>query len=122
MNDLTDFLGRRVARRNQIFAEVALLTPSRRQLVLIVDISLTGAKLRLRHSVGISPARLSWEGNGIWGEIVWCDGTFAGMHFDQSWTPVDLMTCTDRNKPQHFIASPELMLKSYFTTPSNFTD
>ena len=122
MNDLTDFLGRRVARRNQIFAEAELLNPSRRQLVLIVDISVTGAKLQLRNSVGISPARLSWDGNGIWGEIVWCDGTFAGMHFDQNWTPADLVTYTDLHKAQDFVATPELMLKSYFTPPSNFSD
>ncbi|MBB3777262.1 hypothetical protein FHS52_003259 [Erythromicrobium ramosum] len=122
MNDLTNFLGRRVARRNQIFVGAELLTPSRRQLVLIVDISVTGAKLQLRNSVGISSARLSLQGNGIWGEIVWCDGAFAGMRFDQSWTPDDLFTYTDLNKAQDFVGSPELMLKSYFTPPLNFSD
>lgn len=122
MNDLTDFLGRRVARRNQIFAGAELLTPSRLQLVLILDISVTGAKLRLRNSVGTSPARLSWEGNGIWGEIVWWDGAFAGMRFDQSWAAADLFTYTDLIKAQDFVGSPELMLKSYFAPPSNFSD
>lgn len=117
MNDLTNFLGRRVARRNQIFAGAELLTPSCRQLVLIVDISVTGAKLRLRNSVGISLARISWEGNGIWGEIVWFDGTFAGMRFDQSWAPKDLFTYTDLKKAQDLVGSPELVLKSYFTPP-----
>jgi hypothetical protein len=105
-----------------LFIALPLTLLERVTLVLIVDISVTGAKLQLRSGVGISSARLSLQGNGIWGEIVWCDGAFAGMRFDQSWTPDDLFTYTDLNKAQDFVGSPELMLKSYFTPPLNFSD
>lgn len=121
MNDLTDFLGRRVARRNQIFAVAQLLTPSLRQLVRIVNISVTGAKLQLQNSVGVSPACLIQDGGGLWGEVVWCSGTFAGMRFDRSLTAEYISKYVELYNYQDFVDFPELMLK-YYINPPNFPD
>jgi hypothetical protein len=83
MDDLDQIIGRREARRQPFKVSATLLTASRLQRVVIQDISSRGAKIWLGKPVANVQALLSWEDTKVWGEIMWCDGIFAGIRFYQ---------------------------------------
>jgi len=81
-----DFRPRRRKARLRVGIPASLVTLDGRQDVALVDLSETGARLRVDGADTISSGVLTWLGFETFGSIVWRRGQTVGVHFD---TPID---------------------------------
>jgi hypothetical protein len=61
------------------------------ELVILYDLSKTGAKFLLEHDHAISKGVLGWLDFEAFGEVVWQKGRWCGMQFDKPITDVCLL-------------------------------
>jgi hypothetical protein len=77
-----DFRPRRRKARLRVGIPAAIVTLDGRQEISLVDLSETGARLKVEDPAKIGSGVLNWLGFEAFGSIVWRRGHTVGIHFD----------------------------------------
>ena len=91
--------GRRVAAREPVLLNAALLTLRASRPVTLVDVSKTGARLRVREP--LSQGQQIWlkiNPIEIFGTVVWIDGEECGVLFDEPLADAEVASLQTRGK------------------------
>ena len=91
--------GRRVAAREPVLLNAALLTLETSRPVILVDVSKTGARLRVREA--LSRGQQIWlkiNPVDIFGTVVWVDGEECGVLFDEPLADAEVTSLQARGK------------------------
>lgn len=83
--------GRRRYGRLRLRLQTKIITIHGTYTGLLMDLSLTGARVRFGNGVpGAGDALIQWDGNEAFGRIVWAEGAECGIRFDEP-LPEDLL-------------------------------
>ncbi len=91
--------GRRAARREPVLLNAALLTLRASRPVTLVDVSKTGARLRVREP--LSRGQQIWlkiNPSDFFGTVVWVDGEECGVLFDDPLADAEVASLQARGK------------------------
>ena len=87
MDDPAETVGNRSAARSYASGDGVFLTPFRAHSIQIVDISSTGARVKVRQRVFGSRGVMRWLGYNYWAAIAWEKEHLLGLKFDRPIEP-----------------------------------
>lgn len=91
--------GRRAAPREPVLLNAALLTVQSSRSVTLLDVSRTGARMRVKEPLSLGQQIwLKVVPADIFGTVVWMDGDECGLLFDASLTAAEAATLQARGK------------------------
>lgn len=91
--------GRRAAAREPVLLNAAMLTPRASRTVTLLDVSTTGARMRLKEPLSLGQQIwLKINPADIFGTIVWLDHGECGIRFDVALTDAEAAALQARGK------------------------